>query len=687
MIEAGSPRPLGAFCTGEGTNFALFSGSAEAVELCLFDAPGRQVETHFLPECTDQVWHGFLPGIGAGQRYGYRVHGPWEPEAGLRHNPAKLLIDPYARRLEGAFSWHPAVFDYDRSKKKKWRRDNSDSAAYVPLSVVAPVDERAEFKRPGTPWSDAIIYEANVRGFTLRHPELPDSIRGTFRGMSNGEILDHLQSLGITSVELMPVQASIDEQHLSELGLRNLWGYNTVQFFAPDRRFACEDGICEFREMVQAIHERGIEVILDVAYNHTGEGGSRGPTLGFRGIDNIAYYRTVEDDPGQYVNDTGCGNTLNSDHERVQDLVLASLRYWHRAMGVDGFRFDLATVLGRTATGFSKAHPLLARIGTDPALWGAKLIAEPWDPGPGGYQLGHFPAEWAEWNDRFRDTIRRFWRGDSDQSGDFARRIHGSADLFEPGGRSPTASVNFVTSHDGFTLHDLVSFEQRHNQANGEENRDGHQHNYSCNHGVEGESNDPEVNRIRRRQRLNLLASLLFSQGTPMLLAGDEMGNSQDGNNNAYAQDNETGWVEWGGLADDPEFFEQIRELIRLRKKLGLLRQPRYVHGRMPVKGGWCDISWLHPQGRGMEANDWYSSQRLALLFSVHEDQKDASPVVRAVAVLFNASDEEALFELPADLPRKWKVRFASCGRHQGLGKKGPWNLPPQSMLLLTSKR
>lgn len=687
MLEHGNHAPLGATPQKSGVNFAVWSGSAERVELCLFDGSGRQQVCHDLPAQHNGIWHGFLPGCGAGQRYGYRVHGPWKPEKGLRHNPAKLLLDPYARRLAGDFRWNPAVFDYDpESRPGRWVPSKLDSADYVPKCVVEAAANAQHFDRPVVPWSAAVIYEANVRGYTMRHPDLPDAERGRFRGMSNGQILEYLKALGITSLELMPVHAMIDEEFLVKKGLRNFWGYNSIQFFAPEGRFGAADPVAEFREMVHAIHETGIEVILDVVYNHTGEGGADGPTLSLRGIDNLAYYRTEPDRPGRYVNDTGCGNTLNTDHLRAQNLVLDSLRYWHREMGVDGFRFDLATVLGRTERGFSKPHALLSRISSDPELWGAKLIAEPWDPGPGGYQLGRFPNEWAEWNDRYRDSVRRFWRGDTDQDAEFARRIHGSADLFEASGRNPASSVNFVAAHDGFTLRDVVSYERRHNHGNGENNHDGHAHNFSKNYGVEGDSDDAEINRIRRQQRLNMLATLLFSQGTPMLLGGDEFGNSQAGNNNAYAQDNETGWVDWSGLEQDPEFMRSVRELIRLRSRISLLRQARYIHGRMPTDSGWCDIDWLHPDGRPMLPHDWNSSRHLALVYSTHEDQKNSSPVVEAVAVLFNASDRDVEFALPYDLPGDMAMQFSSALKGSGKTGFGLWSVAARSLLLLGSE-
>ena len=686
MILAGQSGALGASCDDDGVNFALYASRAEAVELCLFDDSRNPVASHFLPDQRDGIWSGYLPGCRAGQRYGYRVHGAWSPEEGLRHNPAKLLVDPWARSLDGRFSWSPAVFDYRRGAgKAAWLRSDLDSAGCVPLGVVDAPAGRRVYQRPAVPWSDMVIYEANVRGFTMRRPGLREAERGRLLGLSNGRVLSYLRALGITSLELMPVFTMVDEQFLVERGLSNLWGYNSIQFFVPDARLARKDGPAEFCDMVRAIHDAGLEVILDVAYNHSGEGGERGPSVSFRGIDNLGYYRTEPGAAGEYVNDTGCGNTLDADSPAVQRLVLDSLKYWHREMGVDGFRFDLATVLGRSAGGFSKGHALLARIGSDPVLEGAKLIAEPWDPGPGGYQLGHFPVEWAEWNDRYRDTVRRFWRGDPQQSGELARRIHGSADVFATSGRHPTASVNFVTSHDGFTLRDLVSYERRHNEANGEENRDGHAHNFSCNYGVEGEADDETLRALRRRQRLNLLATLLFSHGTPMLLAGDEFGNSQGGNNNAYAQDNETGWLDWSGLDDDPDFTEQVRRLLALRKELPLLRQARYIHGRMPTDRGWCDIDWLNADGRPMREEDWSGEQCLALLFSCHADQKDASPVIEAVAVLYNAASGETLFTLPPDVPEGWTVRFSSSRDRLDARGAGCWNVPARCIVLLTS--
>jgi glycogen operon protein len=609
-----------------------------------------------LPACTDGVWHGYLPGCRPGQRYGYRVHGPWQPETGLRCNPHKLLLDPYAREIAGTFTWHDAVFDY-RPGADAMTMSLADSAEYVPKSIVCAPLERSPGEYPRIPWSQTVVYEANLRGYTMRHPAVPDAHRGSFAGLTHGAVLDYLKSLGITAVELLPVQAYIDEYHLAERGLRNFWGYNTVAFFAPMPRFAAGPARHEFLDMVNAIHDAGLEVILDIAFNHTGESDGSGPTLCFRGLDNLAYYRLEPDDPAAYVNDTGTGNTVNVDHPRVQALILDCLRYWSGELGVDGFRFDLATVLGRHAHGFAPDHPLLQAISGDPQLQRVKLIAEPWDPGPGGYQLGNFPDRWAEWNDRYRDTVRRFWRGDANMNGEFARRLHGSADLFDHRGRAPCASVNFVTSHDGFTLADVVSYAHRHNAANGENNRDGHAHNYSCNHGVEGDTGNDDVLAARRRHRLNLLASLLLSQGTPMLLAGDEFGNSQGGNNNAYAQDNETGWLDWSGLDDDPDFALEVRELIHLRREWSLLRLPEYLHGETEMGPSLVHIDWLNADGNDMNEHDWSGPAPFKVMFA--ESSRDG--VKSRLAVLFNNGDAPVEFRLPDGVPEQpWRVAWSA---------------------------
>ena len=475
----------------------------------------------------------------------------------------------------------------------------------------------------------------------MRHPAVAEADRGKFQGMRNAGVIEYLKALGVTSIELMPVHAFIDEHHLVKRGLRNFWGYNSISFFAPSPRYAQADAVAEFRDMVRAIHDAGIEVVLDVVYNHTGEANADGPTLSFRGIDNLAYYRTEPGDHGVYVNDTGTGNTVNVDHPRVQQLIMDSLRYWHREMGVDGFRFDLATILGRTPHGYSPVHPLLEAISHDEALHDAVLVAEPWDPGPGGYQLGCFPPRWSEWNDRYRDDVRRFWRGDAGSAGDFAKRLHGSADLFERNARPPFASVNFIASHDGFTVADVVSYEHRHNEANGEGNKDGHAHNYSCNYGVEGPTDDAHIAALRRQQRLNMLATLLVSQGIPLLLAGDEFGHSQFGNNNAYAQDNETGWLDWSLLDDDPDFSRMVRNLIHLRRQEPLLRGPHFLHRE-------AEVAWLSPDGERLSEDDWQEGRAFCL-----------SLAAGRLAVLFNGSDETAVFAVRG---KNLDLVFASAG-------------------------
>ncbi len=680
MIEKGRPAPLGATCDGAGVNFAIYSSAAERIELCLFDAALRESGRYELAERSDDVWHAYVPGCEPGQAYGYRVHGAYDPHKGLRCNQNKLLLDPYARKLQGEFTWSPAVFDFLMdTTSEKMRRNDADSAESVPKCVVVANGAVERPMRPRIPWSEMIIYEANVRGYTMHHPEIGDADRGLFRGMRNGAILDYLKSLGITAIELMPVHAFIDEYHLHRRGLRNLWGYNSINFFTPARRYLGGDDTHAFREMVDAIHDAGIEVILDVAFNHTGEGDRLGPTLSFRGIDNLAYYRTRKDDPGEYVNDTGCGNTINASNAVVRALVLDSLRYWATDMGVDGFRFDLATVLGRNEHDFSSRHPLLVAIGEDPVLQGMKLIAEPWDPGPGGYRLGGFPAPWAEWNDRFRDSVRRFWRGDRDAAAELAKRLHGSSDLFEQSGRKPSASINFVASHDGFTLGDLVSYERRHNEANGENNRDGHAENHSRNYGHEGATDDPEILATRRRQRLNMLATLLLSQGTPMLLAGDELGNSQGGNNNAYAQDNAIGWVDWTGMTADAEFIDLVRALIRLRRETPLLRQAEFVHEK-PGSDVPNSIDWLHPDGTTLTDADWPHARAFTVILSARHGSAASSHA----AILLNGSDRNLEFRIPEKkYGGAWHVAFSSAGEPQRTDAPNSWTVKDLSIVCM----
>ncbi len=665
MVQAGNPSEPGAIVTEDGVNFAVFSAAAERIELCLFDDSDRETARHELHRHTDGTWHGFLPGCAEGQRYGYRAHGEWSPAEGLRFNPAKLLIDPYARVLSGPVKWSSAVYDHVTpvtAADTELVISDLDSAACMPRSVVAADLPPLTAEHPRIPWSDMIIYETNVRGYTMRHPDVGEADRGRFAGMRNGEILEYLQALGITSVELMPVFEFVDEAFLDAKGLRNYWGYNTLSFFAPALRYAQSDPRREFREMVDALHDAGFEVILDVAYNHTAESGATGPTFCYRGLDNERYYRLEPDDPAAYVNDTGTGNTVNTDHAEVRKLIIDSLRYWASVMGTDGFRFDLGPVLGRTADGYTRDHPIFAEMHADPVLRNAKLIAEPWDPGPGGYQLGNFPSAWAEWNDRYRDSVRRFWRGDSGEAAEFARRLHGSSDIFERKGRGPCASINFITAHDGFSLTDLVSYERRHNEANGEKNKDGHAHNYSDNHGVEGETDDADINLIRRQQRLNLLATLLLSQGTPMLLAGDEIGNSQAGNNNVYAQDNETGWVDWSGRDDDPAFLLALRALIDLRRDIPLFRQPSYLHGDAVNAVGWGNIQWLRHDGQLMGGNDWAEARCMSVVLAHTGDSPSGS--APAVVLLINGEHDEARFALPdAGKNREWEIRFVSAAR------------------------
>ena len=672
MIEARRPDALGPVPDERGTGFAVFSTPAERVELCLFNADGAATERFDLTRDDDGVWYGYLPGCEAGQRYGYRVHGPYDPERGLRCNPQKLLIDPYARRLAGEFHWHKSLLD----------SHDLDSAGHLPFSVVTERGEPATEARPAIPWTETIFYECNVRGFTMRHPAVDEARRGTFAGLTNREVLDYIKALGVTSVEIMPVQAFIDEQHLAARGLRNLWGYNTISFFAPMPRYATGEADVELRDMVRALHDAGIEAILDVAYNHTGEGGGDGPTLSFRGLDNLAYYRVAPFDAGEYINDTGCGNTMNVEHPRVRELVVESLAYFAEVVGVDGFRFDLATILGRRPHGFSKGHPLLLDISNDPRLADRKLVAEPWDPGPGGYQLGNFPPRWAEWNDMYRDGVRQFWCGDFGKSGTLARRMHGSADIFENSGRGPTSSINFVTAHDGFTLLDAVSYINRHNEANGEDNRDGHAHNFSCNYGTEGATDDPDIVGQRRRHRLNLLATLLFSQGTPMLLAGDEFGNSQQGNNNAYAQDNETGWLDWSGLDSDPDFVDQVRELIHLRRENPLLRLPQYVHGPLEVDGGMTTIDWINQQGQTKQGSEWADSRAFSKVITHSATSGHES----AVAILVNADDHEAHMRLSRkERLREWRIAFCSAGEVLEFEDGGTVLMPGHTIALLLS--
>jgi isoamylase len=608
-IREGKPFPLGATWDGLGVNFALFSAHATKVELCIFDARGeRELERIELPEYTDEVWHGYLPSARPGTVYAYRVHGPFEPDAGHRFNPNKLVIDPYAKQLVGQLRWGPELFGYRFDHPDKDRSyDDSDSASLMQkCRVIDPAFTWGSSRKPKTPWERTILYEMHVKGFTKLHLLVPETERGTFAGLANSQIPGYLRSLGVTSAELLPVHAFVDDSYLVEKGLRNYWGYNSLAFFAPEPRYLQTGFATEFKTMVNQFHAAGIEVILDVVYNHTAEGNELGPTLSFKGIDNASYYRLMPDNKRYYINDTGTGNTVNLSHQRVLQLVADSLRYWATEMRVDGFRFDLATILGREPYGFDEGGGFLDACRQDPVLSGVKLIAEPWDIGPGGYQVGQFPPGWAEWNDKFRDTVRRFWKGDAGMLPDLAKRISGSGDLFNKRGRKRWASINFVTAHDGFNLNDLVSYNDKHNEANGEGNRDGHSDNHSWNHGAEGSTEDADILALRQRQKRNLLATVLLSHGTPMLLAGDEFGHSQGGNNNAYAQDNETTWLDWLAIdAPGRALRDFTRKLIAIRRAYPILSRGRFVVGTYNDELEVKDVAWLSPTGDQMTQEQW----------------------------------------------------------------------------------
>ncbi len=649
---AGTDSPLGANWDGSGVNFALFSANATKVELCLFDPSGRRETARIeLPENTHEVWHGYLPWVRPGQLYGYRVHGPYAPDAGHRFNAHKLLIDPYAMALSGQLRWHDALFGYRIGHRDgDLSFDRRDSAFVMPKCVV--VDRAHSWggdRSPRHPWPRSIIYEAHVKGISARNDALPKAVRGTFEGLAHPASIDHLVRLGITTIELLPVQAFVDDQYLVSKGLRNYWGYNTLAFFAPAPRYLVRKGaIHEFKLMVRRLHEAGIEVIMDVVYNHTPEGNEFGPTLSFRGIDNANYYIPA-DNPRHYFDTTGCGNSLDMRHSRVLQMVMDSLRYWVEECHVDGFRFDLATTLGREREAFNMHAVFLEAARQDPILNNAKLIAEPWDLGPDGYQLGNFPPGWAEWNGEYRDVARHFWRGDEG----FARRISdgllGSARLFDRLGRRPWASVNFITAHDGFTLQDLVSYNDKHNDANGEDNRDGSDNNISWNCGVEGPSDDPEILQLRDRQRRNLLTTLLISQGTPMLLMGDERGRSQHGNNNAYCQDVEFNWLDWDPQRPEDRALEDfVRALIAVRRSRKLLQSDKFFHaapyGRFPGQA-----HWLRPDGQALDVEDWDNPGTRA--FALHLSR----PGEQLLALL-NAFEAPIRFSLPPGGPDGWRV-------------------------------
>ncbi|MPZ79844.1 MAG: glycogen debranching protein GlgX [Actinophytocola sp.] len=607
----GSPYPLGATYDGAGTNFALFSEMAERVELCLFDAAGAETRVR-LPEVDGFVWHGYLPGVGPGQQYGFRVHGPYDPADGRRCNPAKLLLDPYAKAVTGAVDWDGSVFGYPFGEPDE--HNDADSAGHTIRGVVVnPFFDWATDRPPKTPYNETVIYETHVRGMTKLHPEIPEEMRGTYSGLAHPVVIDHLIDLGITAVELMPVHQFLHDHGLTERGLRNYWGYNTIAYLAPHDGYAAASltpgsQVQEFKAMVRAMHEAGIEVILDVVYNHTAEGNHLGPTLSLRGIDNEAYYRLVEDDRRYYMDYTGTGNSLNVRSPHTLQLIMDSLRYWVTEMRVDGFRFDLAATLAREFYDVDRLSTFFDLVQQDPVISQVKLIAEPWDVGPGGYQVGNFPPLWTEWNGKYRDTVRDFWRGEPATLGEFGSRITGSSDLYQDDGRRPYASINFVTAHDGFTLDDLVSYNQKHNEANGEGNRDGADDNRSWNCGTEGPTDDEKINHLRARQRRNMLATLLLSQGVPMLLHGDELGRTQQGNNNGYCQDSELSWVDWSLAERNGDLVDFTSAVIELRHNHPVFRRRRFFAGRPIRKGGELrDIAWFTPAGEEMSEQDWES--------------------------------------------------------------------------------
>ncbi len=661
----GRSYPRGATWDGEGVNFALFSEHAEGVELCVFDPTGRrELQRIAVTERTDEIWHCYLPEARPGMLYGYRVRGPYRPEEGHRFNSHKLLLDPYARDIAGTLRWSDALFGYTiGNKRADLSLDRRDSASGMPkCKVIDRAFTWGDDRRPDVPWHDMVIYELHVRGFTMHHPGVPPPLRGTYAGLASAPVVEHLQRLGVTTIELMPVHAFVGDRDLIARGLTNYWGYNTIGFFAPDSRYSASGKVNEFKTMVKTLHSAGLEVILDVVYNHTAEGNELGPTLAFRGIDNASYYRLKPDALRYYMDYTGCGNTLNMRHPHALQLIMDSLRYWVTEMHVDGFRFDLASALARELHEVDRLGAFFDILRQDPVLSQVKLIAEPWDLGEGGYQVGNFPSGWAEWNDQYRDTIRAYWRGDGGLIGEFARRLTGSSDLYGRTGRRPHASINFVTAHDGFTLHDLVSYNDKHNEANGEDNRDGHNENLSWNGGVEGPTDDPDVLALRARQSRNLLATLLLSQGVPMLLGGDEIGRTQQGNNNAYCQDNASSWIDWNLDDRREQLLDFTQRIVRLRRDHPVFRRRHFFQGRSLLGGESRDIAWLKPDGTEMTQQEW--EQDFARCLGVYLggealDEPDARgrPVRDDnFLMLFNAHHDEIPFTLPADGDCAWKV-------------------------------
>jgi isoamylase len=670
-IWPGQPYPLGATWDGSGVNFALFAENATAVDLCLFEFADDQQESQRIPltECTAHVWHVYLPEVLPGQLYGYRVHGPYAPHEGHRFNPAKVLLDPYAKGIGRDVRWSDQLFGYTiGSKDADLTCDERDSAAFAPLAVV--VDDAftwGDDRPPRTPWHRTLIYETHVKGLTQLHPAVPEKLRGTYLGLASDGVVEHLKNLGVTAVELMPVHHRLDDRHLVDAGRSNYWGYNTLAFFAPELRYAApnlaQGAVQQFKMMVRTLHAAGIEVLLDVVYNHTAEGTELGPTLSMRGIDNASYYHLCADDPRYYMDYTGCGNTMRMRQPAVLQLIMDSLRYWVREMRVDGFRFDLASALARELHEVNRLAAFFEIIHQDPILSQVKLVAEPWDLGEGGYQVGNFPVLWSEWNAKYRDTVRQFWKGDGGLLSDFATRLSGSSDLYEYGGRRPYASINFITCHDGFTLEDLVSYNEKHNEANGEDNRDGHNGNLSWNCGAEGPTEDPQIRDLRARQKRNLVSTLLLSQGVPMILAGDELGHTQHGNNNAYCHDDELTWLKWDLSTEQQEFLNFVQRVAALWREQPVFQRRRFFQGRNIRGGDADDISWLEPSGKQMGDEAWNSGfarcfgLRLAGDRIGDVDQFGKPIIGDTLLLLLNAHFEAVPFKLPATLGKvPWQV-------------------------------
>ncbi len=688
-LESGQPYPLGATWDGLGANFAVFSANADGIDLCLFDPSGRrEIARMPLPECTDEVWHGYLPNAHLGLLYGFRAHGRYEPEDGHRFNPHKLLLDPYARQIAGQVQWSDALFGYRvASGRGDLSYDRRDSAVAMPKAVL--VDDSFSWgddRPPQTPWSDTVIYEAHVRGLSMLREDVLPYQRGTFAALAHPAFIEHVKRMGVTAVELLPVHGFVQDRYLVSQGLKNYWGYNTLSFFAPEPRYLSAGDRNEFKVAIRRLHAAGLEVILDVVYNHTAEGSELGPTLSFRGLDNRSYYRLVKDEPRYCINDTGTGNTLNLSHPRVLQMVMDSLRYWVTHYRIDGFRFDLGVTLGREEYGFDPGSGFFDVLRQDPVLSRVKLISEPWDIGPGGYQLGHHPPGFAEWNDRFRDNVRRFWRGDAGQRAELAARLSGSGDIFDRRARRPWASVNFIASHDGFTLKDIVSYSERHNAANGEDNRDGHSGNYSANWGAEGPTDNPEIRERRARLERAMLATVFLALGTPMLLAGDEFGRTQNGNNNAYCQDNEISWIDWS-LLEGPDgqiLSDFVAALAKARHDYPLLRCRSFLYGDRELAPGITDIAWFDEKAQTPSPDDWNAAE--ARLLTLRRAAHGDDGTICVMTLMLNATHEPRSFRIPPPTPVILMIDSANPGAPEMLVESEEVEVAPQSLVLLRGR-